>query len=121
MEYDARTATLSPFIEPTEQVKNSWCYSGYRVNIRNPYVAQLRERYRRKHNLPVGMPWSDDERLGFEVQVIPLLEKRFDVTAPPPDIPIKIRDKLPIPLLRKIYNVQGLECIEALLEQAIKK
>ncbi len=121
MEYDAGAATLSPFIEPTEQVKRAWYYAGYRVNIRNPYVAELRERYRRKHSLPAGMPWSDVERLEFEVWAIPILEEHFDVKAPPPDIPIKIRDKLPLPLLRKIYNVQGLECIEALLAQAIKK
>lgn len=51
---------------------------GYRVNIRNPYVAKLFIRFRDKLGLPTWCPCNDIERLEFETAVIPLLEKNTE-------------------------------------------
>lgn len=78
---------------------------GYRVNIRNPVAAELWRRYRKKLGLPTWCPASDEERLEFEVQVIPYLESRFHEAAPPVTLPPKMRDKLSLDLLARLYGV----------------
>ena len=78
---------------------------GYRVNIRNPVAAELWRRYRKKLGLPSWCPASDEERLEFEVQVIPYLESRFHEAAPPVTLPRQVREKLPLDLLAKLYGV----------------
>ena len=113
MQYDANDVqSLSPFIEP-----EPWreFYYGFRVNIRNPYAYTLYERYRKKKGIPRHYPMSDEERFEFELFVIPVLEKRFGVKAPRPLIPPKIREKLPIELLKQIYGVTGMGCVDELL------
>lgn len=106
--------SLSPFIEP-----EPWreFYYGFRVNIRNPYVHTLYERYRKKKGIPCQFPMSDEARFEFEIAVIPHLEKRFHVTAPRPYIPLKMRNKLSIDLLKRIYGIKGMECVDELLEK----
>lgn len=47
---------------------------------------------------------SDAERLDFERLVIPHLEKRFGVKAPPPNIPPRIASRIPMDLLKAIYG-----------------
>lgn len=78
---------------------------GYRVNIRNPVAAELWRRYRKKLGLPSWCPASDEERLEFEVQVIPYLESRFHEKAPPVTLPRQVREKLPLDLLARLYGV----------------
>lgn len=78
---------------------------GYRVNIRNPVAAELWRRYRKKLGLPTWCPASDEERLEFEVQVIPYLESRFHEKAPPVTLPRQVREKLPLDLLARLYGV----------------
>ena len=69
---------------------------GYRVNVLNPYVQELFTRFRKKHGIPLHYPPSDEERLAFELQIIPHLEKRFRCKAPPPNIPRRIAERIPI-------------------------
>lgn len=88
---------VPPFIEDNKY--------GYRVNIRNPVAAELWRRYRKKLGLPSWCPCSDEERLEFEVQVIPYLESRFHEAAPPVTLTPKMRNKLPLDLLAKLYGV----------------
>lgn len=114
MNYEVSTTTLSPFIEPAPWKE---FYYGFRVNIRNPYANALYERYRKKKGIPRHYPMSDEERFEFELFVIPVLEKRFKTKAPKPYIPLKMRRKLPIDLLKKIYGVQGMGCVDELLEK----
>ena len=78
---------------------------GYRVNIRNPVAAELWRRYRKKLGLPSWCPASDEERLEFEIQVIPYLESRFHEAAPPVTLPLRIREKLSLDLLARLYGV----------------
>lgn len=107
--------SLSPFIEP-----EPWreFYYGFRVNIRNPYVHALYERYCKKKGISRHFPMDDDKRFEFEIAVIPHLEKRFHVTAPRPYIPLKMRNKLSIDLLKQIYGIKGMDCVDELLEKA---
>lgn len=114
MNYEASTATLSPFIDPAPWKE---FYYGFRVNIRNPYAHTLYERYRKKKGIPRHYPMSDEERFEFELFVIPVLEKRFKTKAPKPYIPLKMRNKLPIDLLKQIYGVTGMGCVDELLEK----
>lgn len=114
MNYEASTATLSPFIEPAPWKE---FYYGFRVNIRNPYAHALYERYSKKKGIPRHYPMSDEERFEFELFVIPVLEKRFKTKAPKPYIPLKMRNKLPIDLLKQIYGVTGMGCVDELLEK----
>lgn len=88
---------VPPFIEDNKY--------GYRVNIRNPVAAELWRRYRKKLGLPSWCPASDEERLEFEVQVIPYLESRFHEAAPPVTLPRQVREKLPLDLLARLYGV----------------
>lgn len=101
---------LPPFLYDPD--KSSWCYCGYRVNIRNLYVHTLYERWRRKQNIPAGMPWSDAERFEFEQAVIPHLEKKFKCKAPPPDVPLKVLCRLPLELSKRIYGVTGMDVVQ---------
>ena len=78
---------------------------GYRVNIRNPVAAELWRRYRKKLGLPSWCPASDEERLEFEIVAIPFLESRFHEAAPPVTLPLRIREKLSLDLLAKLYGV----------------
>lgn len=88
---------------------------GFRVNINNPYVRELRDRWQRKYELEeVGWGLSDESRLRFELDVIPHLEKRFGSKAPPPCLPQSMREKIPMKLLLRIY---GAESMRDLLEQ----
>lgn len=112
MNFEASTKTLSPFIEPAPWKE---FYYGFRVNIRNPYAHTLYERYRKKKGIPRHYPMSDEERFEFELFVIPVLEKRFKTKAPKPYIPLKMRSKLPIDLLKQIYGVTGMGCVDELL------
>lgn len=114
MNFEASTATLSPFIDPAPWKE---FYYGFRVNIRNPYAHTLYERYRKKKGIPRHYPMSDEERFEFELFVIPVLEKRFKTKAPKPYIPLKMRNKLPIDLLKQIYGVTGMGCVDELLEK----
>lgn len=112
MNYEASTETLSPFIEhaPWKEF-----YYGFRVNIRNPYAHELYERYQKYKGIPRMFGLSDEERFEFELLVIPVLEKRFKTKAPKPYIPLKMRNKLPIDLLKQIYGVTGMGCVDELL------
>lgn len=85
---------------------------GYRVNIGNPYIYGLLVRYRKKHNIPEQFPMSDAERLDFERIVIPHLEKRFGVKAPPPNIPPRIASNIPLELLMKIYRDKRITALD---------
>ena len=78
---------------------------GYRVNIRNPVAAELWKRYRKKLGLPSWCPCSDEERFEFEIVAIPFLESRLHEAAPPVTLPPKIREKLPLDLLARLYGV----------------
>lgn len=78
---------------------------GYRVNIRNPVAAELWRRYRKKLGLPSWCPCSDEERFEFEIVAIPFLESRTHEAAPPVTLPPKMRDKLPLDLLARLYGV----------------
>lgn len=78
---------------------------GYRVNIRNPVAAELWRRYRKKLGLPSWCPASDEERFEFESAAIPFLESRFHEAAPPVTLSPKMRDKLPLDLLARLYGV----------------
>lgn len=77
---------------------------GFRVNISNPYIYGLYVRYKKKHSIPLHYPPEDAQRLEFELAVIPYLEKRFGVKAPPPNIPTRIASNIPLELLKKIYS-----------------
>lgn len=114
MNYEASTATLSPFLEPAPWKE---FYYGFRVNIRNPYAHELYERFRKKKGIPRHYPMSDEERFEFELFVIPVLEKRFKTKAPKPYIPLKMRSKLSIEILKQIYGVTGMGCVDELLEK----
>ena len=78
---------------------------GYRVNIRNPVAAELWKRYRKKLGLPSWCPCSDEERFEFEIVAIPFLESRTHEAAPPVTLQPKMRDKLPLDLLARLYGV----------------
>lgn len=78
---------------------------GYRVNIRNPYVAKLFTRFRDKLGLPTWCPCNDIERLEFETAVIPLLEKKFGIKAPKVNVPQHIRERLPVELVASLYGL----------------
>ena len=86
-----------PFIEDNKY--------GYRVNIRNPVAAELWRRYRKKLGLPSWCPCSDEERFEFELVAIPFLESRTHEAAPPVTLPLRIREKLPLDLLARLYGV----------------
>lgn len=85
---------------------------GYRVNVLNPYVQGLFNRFRVKHGIPLHYPPSDEERLTFELQVIPHLEKRFRCKAPPPNIPRRIAERIPIELLKALYGYTGITALD---------
>lgn len=87
---------------------------GYRVNIRNPYIYDLYRRFKRKRNIPIWCPLSDEERFEFELAVIPHLEKRFKCKAPPPNLPPRIRDKLQIELLIELYGAKNMDALKEL-------
>lgn len=105
METTPNNETLSPWIA---EDTNSY---GYRVNIRNPYINGLYRRFYKKREIPTGCPLSDEQRFEFELVVIPHLEKRFKSTAPPPNLPPRIRDKLPIELLLKLYGAKNMDAL----------
>lgn len=107
MQYDANDAQiLSPWLD---EGVNPY---GYRVNIRNPYVHTLWVRYHEKHELPMHYPISDAERFEFELAVIPHLEKKFRSKAPAPYVPTKIRERLSVELLKRIYGVKGMDIVQ---------
>lgn len=115
MSFDCTKNLHMPFIVDPDI--HSWCYCGFRVNIQNPYCHELYRRFEKSRNLPTMFPISEKERFEFEQIVIPHLEKRFGVKAPRPMIPPKIREKLPIELLKQIYGVTGMGCVDELLEK----
>lgn len=49
---------------------------GYRLDLRNPLVAKLYQRYKNLHHIPHWCPLSDGERMDFEDQVIAWYERR---------------------------------------------
>ena len=98
------TAPEPPFMEDNKY--------GYRVNILNPYIANLYVRYRQKHSIPLHFPPDDAQRLDFERIVIPHLEKRFGVKAPPPNIPPRIASNVPLELLMKIYRYKRITALD---------
>lgn len=103
---------LSPFIDTESKAYKKW---GYRLNINNPFVKLLWDRWRDKHSIVKRYPASDEERLLFECEAIPYIEKRFGLKAPAPYIPCgPYRDKLPIELLAKIYRIEDAEVLERL-------
>ncbi len=85
---------------------------GYRVNIRNPYINNLYRRWRAKNKIPAGMPMSDAQRFEFELAVIPHLEKKFRSKAPAPNIPHRVRERLSVELLKRIYGVKGMDIVQ---------
>lgn len=85
---------------------------GYRVNIQNPYINSLYKRYQKVKRIPVWCPLSHEERMEFELEVIPHLEKRFRCKAPAPDIPPRVRDRLSVQTLKRIYGVKGMEIVK---------
>lgn len=85
---------------------------GYRVNVLNPYVQGLFNRFRKKHGIPLHYPPSDEARLTFELQVIPHLEKRFRCKAPPVSIPRRIAERIPIELLKALYGYTGVTALD---------
>lgn len=89
---------LRPFLFESDEY-------GYRVNIRNPYVAKLFTRFRDKLRLPTWCPCNDIERLEFETAVIPLLEKKFGTKAPKVNVPQHIRERLPVELVATLYGL----------------
>lgn len=95
--------------EPPFMANNKY---GYRVNISNPYIANLYVRYRQKHGIALHFPPSDAERLDFERLVIPHLEKRFRRQAPPPNIPPRIASNIPLELLKKIYSYNRITALD---------
>lgn len=97
MEY---TAPEPPFMENNKY--------GYRVNIGNPYIYGLYVQYKKKHDIPLHFPPSDAQRLDFERLVIPHLEKRFGVKAPPP----RIASNIPLELLKKIYSYNRITALD---------
>ncbi len=98
--------TLSPWI--AEGV-NPY---GYRVNIQNPYINSLYRRCCKAKGIPPWCPLSDEERMEFELAVIPHLEKRFNRKAPAPNIPPRVRDRLSVQTLKRIYGVKGMEIVK---------
>lgn len=107
MQYDANDAQrLSPWLADGV---NPY---GYRVNIRNPYINDLYRRWGRKNEIPVGMPCSDAERFEFELAVIPHLEGKYRSKSPSPCIPPKIRERLSVELLKRIYGVKGMDIVQ---------
>lgn len=108
MQFDANDVQfLSPWI--ADDAVNSY---GYRVNIRNPYVHTLWVRYHEKHDLPMHYPISDAERFEFELAVIPHLEKKFKSKAPAPYVSPKVRERLSVELLKRIYGVKGMDIVQ---------
>lgn len=98
---------------------------GYRVNISHKDISPLYQRFRKKHNMPCWYAMGDDERLKFELAVIPYLEKKFKCKVPPPNIPRRVLENLPLELIMRIYgcknmSFQGLP-IPKLNEQSTKK
>ncbi len=85
---------------------------GYRVSILHPYIYPIYQRFRKKNNIPTWCPLSDDERLEFELAVIPHLEKKFKCKAPPPNISPRVLENLPLELLRRIYPQEEIEVAE---------
>lgn len=98
---------LSPWI--ADDVVNSY---GYRVNIRNPYINDLYRQWCFNHEIPAGMPMSDAERFEFELAVIPHLEKKFRSKAPAPYVSPKVRERLSVELLKRIYGVKGMDIVQ---------
>lgn len=49
---------------------------GYRLNLRHPLVKKLYLRYKDKLGISQSMPLSDAERMDFERQALPWLERR---------------------------------------------
>ncbi len=84
---------------------------GYRVNIRNPYINSLYRRFYKKQKIPMWCPLSDEQRFEFELAVIPHLKKRFGFSPPSPNLPPRIRDKLPIELLMRIYGAKNMDAL----------
>lgn len=85
---------------------------GYRVNIRNPYVHTLWVQYHEKKDLPMHEPISDAQRFEFELAVIPHLEKKFRSKAHVPNIPHRVRERLSVELLKRIYGVKGMDIVQ---------
>lgn len=107
MQYDANDAQiLSPWLADGV---NPY---GYRVNIRNPYVHTLWVRYHEKHDLPMHYPISDAQRFEFELAVIPHLEKKFKSKASAPNISRRVRERLSVELLKRIYGVKGMDIVK---------
>lgn len=112
MQFDANDVQfLSPWI--ADDAVNSY---GYRVNIRNPYINDLYRQWCFNHEIPAGMPMSDAERFEFELAVIPHLEKKFRSKAHAPYVSPKVRERLSVELLKRIYGVKGMD-----IAQDIKK
>lgn len=108
MNYTSNEDMSSPWIE---EGVNAY---GYRVNISHKDIYPLYQRFRKKHNMPCWYAMGDDERLEFELAVIPHLEKKFKCKAPPPDIPQCIRERLSLELLRRIYPQEEIEIAESI-------
>ena len=49
---------------------------GYQLDLKDPLVQKLYWRYKDIHHIPHWCPLSDEERLGFEAQVIEWWERR---------------------------------------------
>ena len=109
----------SPFIKWESLNYLKW---GYRVNINEPFVRFLFDRWREKQGINKRFPMSDEERLTFECDVIPYLESKYGTKAPAPHIPVGLyRDKLPIKLLARIYNIQDEAVLNRLEEERKQK
>lgn len=107
MQYDANDAQiLSPWLDDGV---NPY---GYRVNIRNPYINNIYRYWRKKKEIPAGMPMTDAQRFEFELAVIPHLEKQFRSKAPAPYVPPKIRERLSVELLKRVYGVKGMDIVQ---------
>lgn len=85
---------------------------GYRVNIRNPYINGLYRQWRKDNEIPAGMPMTDAQRFEFELAVIPHLEKKFRSKAPAPNISRRVRERLSVELLKRIYGVKGMDIVQ---------
>lgn len=49
---------------------------GYRLDLNDPVIKELYDRYRRKKGIPVWCPLSDYERHEFELAVIKAMQRR---------------------------------------------
>ena len=103
MEYPEQPTREQPFMASAY---------GFRVNISNPYIYGLYVRYKKKHSIPLHYPPEDAQRLEFELAVIPYLEKRFGVKAPPPNIPTRIASRIPMELIKAIYGYDRLTALD---------